>query len=138
MNLTALALIGYITWTLLLIIVVVSHRAILIFAGQRAINSFKADGTDVSDFSARLCRAHANCYESFPFIAGLLLLALATNLTNITDSLAVIVLISRIAQSTIHVISTSVWGVQIRFGFFGIQIGICIYWIIGFLQHFIG
>ncbi|MCG8339374.1 MAG: MAPEG family protein [Proteobacteria bacterium] len=137
MNLTALALIGYIAWTLLIIIVVVFHRATLTLAGKRAANSFKTDGIDVSEFSARLCRAHANCYESFPFIGGLLLLALATNLTNITNPLAIIVLISRIAQSTTHAVSTSVWGVQIRFGFFVVQIGICIYWIIGFIQHFI-
>lgn len=135
MNLTAFALIGYITWTLLIVIVLVSHRATLTLTGKRAANSFKTDGTDVSEFSARLCRAHANCYESFPFVGGLLLLALATNQTGITNSLAVVVLLCRIAQSTTHAVSTSVWGVQIRFGFFMAQVAICLYWVIGFIRH---
>jgi hypothetical protein len=135
MNDTALALLGYITWTLVITIVLVTQRAVLTLSGKRLANSFKTDGTDVSEFSARLCRAHANCYESFPLIGGLLLLALAADLTEVTNSLALVVLFCRVAQSLTHTISTSVWGVQIRFAFFIAQLGICIYWIVEFIKQ---
>lgn len=138
MNSTAISLVGYISWTLLIILLVIAHRVFLILTGKRTANSFKTDGTDVSDFSARLCRAHANCYESFPFVGGLLLLALATNLSHITDPLAYIVIDCRIAQSITHAISASVRAVQIRFAFYLVQVVICIYWLIAFAQYYIG
>ncbi|MFH2132174.1 MAG: MAPEG family protein [bacterium] len=135
MNTTALALAGYITWFLVLLGGIAVYRSVLTVAGKRAANAFAPHGSDVSDFSGRLCRAHANCYESFPFIGGLLLLALITNATDITHSLALIVLACRVAQSTIHLISTSVMAVQARFLFFLIQYVICFYWVIQFLTR---
>ncbi|MBU3913935.1 MAPEG family protein [bacterium] len=84
----------------------------------------------------RLCRAHANCYESFPFIGGLLILALMTGSTEGTNSLALIDLDSRIAQSVVHMISTSAMAVQVRFLFFLVQFIICFYWAVQFLMRF--
>lgn len=136
MHSTAFALTGYILWFLVLLAGITLHRSWLTIIGKRAANSFNTGGTDISDFSARLCRAHANCYESFPFIGGLLILALVSQSTDITHSLALVLLISRIAQSTIHVISTSVIAVQLRFFFFLIQLVICFYWAIQFLSRF--
>ncbi len=63
-------------------------RTSLTLTGKRQPNSFDPGGADVSPFSNRLCRAHANCYESFPIFGGLLLLAIATNNTAITDGMA--------------------------------------------------
>jgi len=138
MNSTAFALTGYILWFLVLAAVIVLHRSLLTITGKRAANSFKTDGTDISDFTARLCRAHANCYESFPYIGGLLILALVSQSTDITHSLALTLLVSRIAQSTIHMISTGVMAVQLRFCFFLIQLVICFYWAAQFLIRFSG
>lgn len=69
----------------------------------------------ISHFAHRLARARANCYESFPVIAGLLLLALATGQSEVADSLALWVLAARVAQSSTHLISTSNLAVNIRF-----------------------
>lgn len=135
MSPTVFALTGYIAWFLLLLAAIAAYRSILTLTGKRAANSFNPDGADVSAFSARLCRAHANCYESFPYIGGLLLLALATDLTRITDGLALVVLICRIAQSTTHLISTSVMAVQIRFFFFLVQVAIGCYWVVRFMMQ---
>ncbi|MBU2647608.1 MAPEG family protein [bacterium] len=135
MNTTALALAGYITWFLVLLGGIAVYRSVLTVTGKRAANAFAPHGSDVSDFSGRLCRAHANCYESFPFIGGLLLLALVTNTTDITASLALVVLACRVIQSSVHLISTSVMAVQTRFLFFLIQYGICFYWVIQFLTR---
>ncbi len=136
MNATALAFTGYITWFLILLGGIAVYRSVLTLSGKRAANSFKPDGADVSEFSGRLCRAHANCYESFPFVGGLLILALVTNSTGITNSLALTVLVCRIAQSTIHLLSTSVVAVQARFAFLLAQYVICFYWAIQFLAQF--
>ncbi len=136
MNPTALALTGYVLWFLVLISGIAVHRSILTIVSKRAPNSFRTDGTDISDFSARLCRAHANCYEGFPYIGGLLLLALVTQTTDVTNSLALVLLGCRIAQSVVHMISTSVMAVQLRFAFFLAQLVISFYWAVQFLIRF--
>lgn len=131
MNATALALIGYIAWVTLLVATIAGMRTVLVLAGKRAANSFTTTGKDVSSFSQRLCRAHANSYEAFPVIGGTLLLALATGQTTVTDPLALVLLGARIGQSVVHLVSTSHHAVTIRFGFFLVQLGIAIWWLVG-------
>lgn len=137
MNPTAIVLTGYIFWYMLLLAGIALLRTVLTLSGKRAANRFHPDGTDVSAFSGRLCRAHANCYEGFPIIGGLLILALLTNQTGLTDPLAAIVLAARIAQSITHLISVNVLAVQIRFFFFMIQLVICFYWAIQMIARLI-
>jgi len=129
MNNTAIALLGYISWTIVLLGVLAGNRAAAMLSAKRAINSFAPDGKDVSPLSHRIARAHANCYECFPIIGGLLLLALATNNTSITSSMALIVLGARIVQSSVHVISTSAPAVHVRFACLLVQLGIAGCWI---------
>ena len=134
MNASVIALVIYVSWMILLLGMLGSLRAGLTLTGKRAANSFCPDGSDVSSFSARLCRTHANCYESFPIIGGLLLLAIATSSTGITDGLAYYLIAARILQSAVHLISTSIVAVQIRFAFFLVQIGIAVYWVLEFVK----
>ncbi len=61
-----------------------------------------------------------------------MLAALATGNTMVTEEFAMYLIYARIFQSTVHIISTSVIAVYIRFALFLVQIGISIYWIIGF------
>jgi len=128
MNNTVIALIGYIAWTWLLVAAVAGVRGYAMLSEKRAINSFAPDGKDVSPLSVRICRAHANCYESFPVIGGLMLLALATGNAAITSSMALIVLACRVAQSAVHIASTSVLAVNLRFALFLVQFGIAACW----------
>lgn len=137
MNATALALTGFIGWFVFLLLSLGGVRILATLKGK-APNSFRPDGTDVSDFAVRLVRAHANCYESFPIVGGLMLLALATQTTEITNPLALIVLAARIGQSSIHLASTSNLAVQARFSLFLVQVGISIYWLTAFWQRFAG
>ncbi|GAB2684149.1 MAPEG family protein [Aliiglaciecola sp. 3_MG-2023] len=136
MNATIIALLGYISWTLLLLILLAAYRTILVSQKQRLPNQFKADGSDSPDFGQRLTRAHLNCAESFVLIGGTMLAALATNASAITDTLAYYLLAARLGQSVVHLVSTSVMAVQIRFVFFLIQIGICIYWLFKLVTNF--
>ena len=137
MNATALALTGFIGWFTRLLLWLGGGRILARRKGT-APNSFRPDGTDVSDFAVRLVRAHANCYESFPFVGGLMLLAMATQTTEITNPLALIVLTARIGQSSIHLVSTSNLAVQARFSLFLVQVVISLYWLTAFWQRFAG
>jgi uncharacterized MAPEG superfamily protein len=128
---SSLALYGFCVVYLCLVLVIVGQRTVLTITGARKANEFPPTGEGGSAFTNRLIRAHANMYEAFPFW-GLLLLAIATNQTAITDSLALYCLGARIAQVITHLISTSERAVKIRFIFFLTQLGIFGYWLIGF------
>ncbi len=132
MNHTLTSLIIYITWFTAILLVLGLFRSYLTLTGKKAPNSYSPTGTDVSPFSGRLCRAHANCYEFFPIAGGLMLAALATGNTMITEEFALYLVYARILQSTVHIISTSVIAVYVRFALFLVQVGICAYWVISF------
>jgi uncharacterized MAPEG superfamily protein len=127
---SALAVLGYAAWTILLVTCIGLQRGTLTLSGRRAPNSFKTDGSDVSPFGQRLARAHANCYENLPILGAIVLTAIATGHSSITDPLAPWVLIARVAQSTTHIVSTSSPAVMVRFTFFLAQIVIEIGWLI--------
>lgn len=139
MTTSAIALFGYIGWTLLLIILMEMFRAFLIFSGRwRVEHGFRPDGSDISPFAYRLARAHANCYEHFPIIGGLLILALLSGDTAVTDPLALWMLAARVAQSSTHLVSTSGPASFIRFSFFSLQLLIALWWVIRFCIHWTG
>jgi uncharacterized MAPEG superfamily protein len=138
MNETIISLLGYITWILILLVCLASYRTLLVAKKEQTVNGFKPDGSDSPAFGERITRAQSNCVESFAFIGGLMLLALATNSAAITNGLALLLLAARIGQSVAHLMSTSVIAVQIRFAFFLVQIGICFYWVVLFASKFIG
>ncbi len=138
MNASALALTGYVAWFLLLLMTLGGVRVASVLTAKRKPNSFKPDGSDMTPFVGRLVRAHANCYESFPFFAGPLLLALATGSTVITNPLALIALACRVGQSSVHLASTSVMAVNLRFAFFLGQVGISICWLAQLYEKFAG
>ena len=108
MSASATALTGFAAWTLLMVISIGLLRASLVLSGRRASNQFDPGGADVSPFSQRLCRVHANCYENLPVFGALIAVALVTGRHGLTDPLAMWVLYARIGQSVVHLISTSV------------------------------
>ncbi len=138
MSPTALTFLGYLAWMILILVTLGMYRTSLVLGGKRRANDFSPTGDDVSPFSNRMCRAHANCYEAFPFFGGLLLFALATDQTAITDGLAYILLAARVVQSLVHIASTSVLAVLLRFTAFLVQVGICVYWLYQFLMIQLG
>ena len=134
MSASAIALVGYAAWTLVLLGMIGVLRGSLTLSGQRAANSFGVDGSDVSPFSNRLCRAHANCYENLPVFAALVLVALVTDNAAITNALAPWALAARVGQSITHLVSTSSLAVQARFGLFLAQILIQVWWVVSLLR----
>jgi uncharacterized MAPEG superfamily protein len=138
MNDTIISLLGYITWILMLLVWLAVYRTMLVAKKEQAVNDFKSDGSNSPAFGERLARAQGNCVESFAFIGGLMLLALAINLAEITNGLALLLLAARLGQSITHLLSTSVLAVQVRFVFFLIQVAICFYWVFQLASKFIG
>jgi uncharacterized MAPEG superfamily protein len=129
MSPSALALLGYAGLMLVLLVMLATMRSALVFSGRRQANDFSPTGEDISPFSRRLVRAHANCYENLPIFATIVLVALVTGHAAITDGLALWVLAARIAQSTVHLISTSPQAVTVRFGCYLVQVAIEIVWV---------
>ena len=88
MSPTAIALLGYAAWALFLLVLLAVFRTSLVFAGKKTATDFKPSGDDLSGFGQRLTRAHANCYENLPIAAPVLLYAIASGGTAVTDPLA--------------------------------------------------
>lgn len=131
MSPTIIALLGFAGWSVLLVLGVGAYRIVRVSVEKRSPNSFSATGEDLPRFGRRLTRAHANTYEFLPVAGAVLLCALATGQTSVTDGLAFTFLGARLAQSIIHIISTSNGAVLLRFLFFAVQVMIVIWWIVG-------
>ena len=90
--------------------------------------SFDPNGSDLEGYGRRVTRAYGNCVENIPLFMGILIFALVTDNTAITNGTAYWLLFARIAQSVTHMISTSTAMVMVRFTFYLIQVGLIIYW----------
>lgn len=125
---TIVALLGFVAWSLFLLVLMELIRTKLVITKKVAANEFNPQNSNLSPFMQRLARAHANCIEGLPLYGGLLLIALISSNTGITDSLAYVFLCARIIQSIIHLISLSPIAVTLRFTAFAVQLGIAVYW----------
>lgn len=133
---TAAALLGFVLWQIVLVGMLAFVRTGMVAAGKKKANEFRASGEDLTGFGARLTRAHANCYENIGAVGAVLLYAIATNQSAVTDPLAFIFLGARIVQSLTHMTSTSRPAVFVRFAFYIVQVAILVYWIVA-LAHLI-
>ena len=133
-NHTTIALIGYMALFIIILFVLAGLRTKLTLSGKKAANSFSPTGEDAGAFSLRLVRAHANMYEFFPVYGGVLLIAIASGHTEITNGLAMIFLGARVLQALVHIASTSIMAVQVRFFFFLVQVFIAVYWLYKFFM----
>ncbi|MFR0690041.1 MAPEG family protein [Pseudomonas sp. NY15435] len=128
---SAFALLGLVAWTVLLVLLLVNQRGLLVMSGRMKVNVFAADGSNTPGaFGQRLVRAHANCVENVPLFCAVLLYAMVTQQTVITDPLAPTLLVARIVQSVVHLLSTSALAVWVRFAAFFVQLIILIWWLL--------
>jgi len=126
---SALAILGLAAWYILSLLMLASLRLYHTLVLGKAANSFRPDGADLPGFGQRLSRVHANCYESIPLYMAVLLCAIATGQTGVTDGQAAMLLYARMAQSVVHAASTSVPAVYLRFILFALQNGLVAWWI---------
>ena len=131
MTVTLQALLGFIAWTLFLLVLMEGIRSWLVLSGAVPANGFNPENSNLSPFMQRLARAHANCLEGLPVFGGLMLLAVVADRATVTDPLAWVLLAARVVQSLIHLASTSPIAVTARFTAFGVQMAIAVYWVFG-------
>ena len=116
-------------WTVLLVVSLAGYRAYYSSRSGKALNSFAPDGADVGGLGQRLSRAHLNCVELLPVVGAVILAAAVAGRSAVTDPLALPLLYARVAQSVVHLISTSVPMVLLRATLFVVQIAIVASWI---------
>src|SRR4029453_3014741 len=96
------------------------YRWSRILTGTLPIRSFRADQIEGSDWYRRAMRAHANCVENLPVFGAIVFALYVGNISGgLVNKLAVAVLITRVAQSLVHVcLVQSNTVASIRFAFF--------------------
>ena len=125
MTLPVWMLLGFATWTVLLLLVTGGiYRWSRILTGRVPISEFRADQVEGKDWYKRSMRAHANCVENLPVFGAIVFALYAGHIASATvNVLAVAILAARIMQSLVHVclVQTNTV-VSLRFGFFFVQI----------------
>ncbi len=125
---TLLALLGFLSWTLMLLVLMEALRSKLVLTKAVPANGFTPDNAGLSPFMQRLARAHANCLEGLPLFGGFMLLAVVAGRSHVTDPLAMVLIAARMVQTLIHLGSTSAVAVTARFCAFAVQLGIAVVW----------
>ncbi|EQA52593.1 MAPEG family protein [Leptospira kmetyi serovar Malaysia str. Bejo-Iso9] len=124
MNPAIVALLGFLLWTLILGLWLVSIRTFKVLIKEKQSNEFPAGIKHGSEFYWRLNRAHVNCIENLPIFGSLVLIAAFTGVLDETFALvSQIVLGARIFQTLSHLSSGSVLAVNARFTGFVTQYG---------------
>jgi uncharacterized MAPEG superfamily protein len=133
MNPTLLSLLGFTAWFLVLTFALAFWRVRVSVSTGKAINSYSADGADLPGFGHRLTRARDNCFETLPVFVAIALAANALGKLDMLNELAPWILLSRIIQSLIHMVSTSSPAIVARATMLTVQLVIYSYWVVGLL-----
>lgn len=130
-SLTALA--AYVAWTLLLLMISIGYRGFMVLTSKRGADAWTR-GRDPEDrpFFKRAADAYANCLETAPLFAAIILLAHVSGQSSVTDGLAMLFVGARIVQSVSHLISISHLMIfLVRFPAFLAQVVLMVIWLLG-------
>ena len=118
------ALLGFVAWTLLLLVLGIGvTRVGQVMRREARANSFNPQVPHGTEAYQRRMRAHLNCVENLPIFASLVLLGGLIGLTSgAFQAAAFAVLPLRIGQSVAHIASGRNRAVLVRFGFFSAQL----------------
>lgn len=118
------ALLGFVGWTLLLLVVGIGVTRIgAVMRKEARANSFNPQVPHGTDSYQRRMRAHLNCLENLPIFATLVLLGSAVGVAGWPfQALALAVLPARVVQSVVHIVSGRNRAVLVRFAAFSVQI----------------
>jgi uncharacterized MAPEG superfamily protein len=118
-------LLAFAGWTVLILLGSVGvYRWSRILTGRAGLREFPADRPHGADWYRRAMRAHANCVENLPVYGALVVLIMATGISDSRlDHLAITVLVARMLQTTVHIGFTETnAAVGVRFTFFFVQL----------------
>jgi len=131
-------LLGFATWTVLLLMATVGiYRWTAILLGRKRIAAFRSDQVEGDDWYRRSMRAHANCIENLPVFGAIVLALHVSGVSGpAVDRLSMAVLAARVAQSTIHVFHVQTdAAVSARFSFFCVQLAAFLALIVLIVRH---
>jgi uncharacterized MAPEG superfamily protein len=139
MDIPTWMLLGFAAWTVILLVSTIGvYRWSRILTGRAQIGIFSADGSGGEDWYRRSTRAHANCIENLPVFGAIVVALHASGVAGpAVDGLSILVLVTRILQSTVHVcFEQTNRAVSIRFLFFSVQIVSFLLLIVLIVRHF--
>ncbi|RYZ04893.1 MAG: MAPEG family protein [Myxococcales bacterium] len=124
MLLSQWALLGFVAWTVLLVVATIGAPRLTAIARKEARpNSYNAAVPHGSERYQRSMRAHANCVENLPVFAALVLLGGSLGVTGTWFQVAAFcVLPARVLQSLAHIGSGRNRAILARFAFFSVQL----------------
>jgi uncharacterized MAPEG superfamily protein len=123
-------LLAFAVWTMLVLMMTVGiYRWSMIFTGRAGVTDFSADGDEGAPLYRRAMRAHLNCLESLPVYGAIVLAIVVSGAGSSTlDTLALVLIGARIAQTLVHVLFVQGSFISyLRFGLFFTQL-ICMLW----------
>jgi uncharacterized MAPEG superfamily protein len=132
MHATETTILWLVMWWALLMVQLPLIR--LLASKKTGSMAFDPNGIDLEGYGRRLTRAIANCQENIPLYIGVLLFAMVTGHTEITNATAYWLLYARIAQSVVHLVSTSSPMILVRFSFFLLQFLLIVCWVVQMLM----
>ncbi|MBS0276949.1 MAG: MAPEG family protein [Proteobacteria bacterium] len=125
---SVIALVFYALWAIALVLMIAADRLLLVFRGQVKNNEFLAGVPHGNESYWRINRAHLNTVENLPIFAVLVLSAWVAGVEDhVFNLLATLVLVFRIIQSIIHIISGDQIATWFRTASFAVQI-LCEIW----------
>ncbi|MGN6515851.1 MAG: MAPEG family protein [Rhizomicrobium sp.] len=132
---SVIALAFYALWAIALVLMIAADRVLLVLRGQAKNTDFLSGVPHGNESYWRINRAHMNTVENLPVFAAIVLTAwIAGAESHVFNLLAVIVLVARIVQSIIHILSGSSVATWFRTSAFAVQI-VCEIWMICLVLH---
>lgn len=123
-----MAVLYYVLWMVLLVLLYVGHRIPLVLIGKKTADYWtRGNKTDDMGFQIRASHAHANTVENLPLFAAVVFAAALMDRSAVVDPLACWVLYARVGQSVVHLIGTSFILVFIRASLFLVQLALVAY-----------
>jgi len=129
-------LLGFVLWTLVLLVGIACARVGAVLGGRAKPGDFPSGVPHGGDRYWRLNRAHLNCLENLPLFASVVLVATVAGVkVPALDTLARVYLGARVGQSVTHVASGGVVAINVRFTFFLVQLGCLVGFLLTIWQH---
>jgi uncharacterized MAPEG superfamily protein len=124
MRMSQWALLGFVLWTLLLLVSTIGVPRVTAILSKRAQpNAFNASLPHGSERYQRCMRAHANCVENLPVFAALVFLGTSSGVPGSLFQVAAFsVLPARVLQSVAHISSGRNRAILARFAFYSVQL----------------
>lgn len=123
-----IALIFYALWALALVLMIAADRLLLIAKGEMKNNAFASGIPHGTESYWRINRAHMNTVENLPIFAAIVLCGWVAGMESATfNLLATIVVVARIVQSIVHIVSGSQTATWARTLAFAVQV-VCEIW----------